>query len=819
MNSFIATISHYVPKATVTPLLLNAALESLIVLGLTCGLIQLSRRASASARHSIWFAGIACLVFLPLFSLILPAWEKPLWTFSTNLKSGNELMLEIELAPNRTSTLFTPERRLQTATTKAGVDPAGAQRIRTHLPAQSLMIATAIWLTGAGIILAYVGLGHVRLGLIRRRAQAFPSAHPLLMELCAELGIARPVKLLKSRDDVMPMTWGWSHPIVILPAKADEWTPERQRIVLLHELAHVKRGDCLSHFISRIVSAFYWFNPLVWLADRRMCIERERASDDLVLEGGCRASDYASQLVEIARSFRCPPKTPAIAMARSSQLESRIMAIVDNGRARRAPRGFVLSLLWAAMLSLVATIAAQKSQTNGDSESKALRQRQVARLQAFSRDKEKQSLLLAAQAKEQISPEYRSLFDAAIKGDGQTVTNMYESFKRRHPQYSRSNKEALDNPDLSLSTSYWSPVLEISMAYYDVMAGEPKYIQVAIDDVLGSIPRGSIYFGGTDPGRALPTAFSTAHVNGDPFFTLTQNALADGTYLEYLRNTYAGKIYTPTDADSRAAFQEYSDDARKRLEHDTKFPNEPRQIRPAEDVRIDSGEGNEKVHVSGQVAVMAINGLLTKITFDKNPAKEFYIEESFPLDWMYPYLEPHGLIMKINRQPLDTLSEEILKQDHRHWQARVDDMIGNWLTDETPVQTVAEFVEKVYAKRDLSGFQGDPRFVQNENAGKMFSKWRASIGGVYSWRISNSNSSPVKRQRMTKEADFAFRQAFAICPSSPEALFRYVNLLVSLGRVDDAIRLTEAAIKVSTQDAQFRNLLTELQRFKGQQQK
>jgi tetratricopeptide (TPR) repeat protein len=216
---------------------------------------------------------------------------------------------------------------------------------------------------------------------------------------------------------------------------------------------------------------------------------------------------------------------------------------------------------------------------------------------------------------------------------------------------------------------------------------------------------------------------------------------------------------------------------------------------------------------------MAINGLLTKITFDKNPAKEFYIEESFPLDWMYPYLEPHGLIMKINRQPLDTLSEEILKQDHRHWQARVDDMIGNWLTDETPVQTVAEFVEKVYAKRDLSGFQGDPRFVQNENAGKMFSKWRASIGGVYSWRISNSNSSPVKRQRMTKEADFAFRQAFAICPSSPEALFRYVNLLVSLGRVDDAIRLTEAAIKVSTQDAQFRNLLTELQRFKGQQQK
>ena len=74
-----------------------------------------------------------------------------------------------------------------------------------------------------------------------------------------------------------------------------------------------------------------------------------------------------------------------------------------------------------------------------------------------------------------------------------------------------------------------------------------------------------------------------------------------------------------------------------------------------------------RVQVSGQVAVMEINGLLVKIIFDKNPNREFYIEESFPLDWMYPYLEPHGLIFKINRQPLPELSDEIVQRDHDYW--------------------------------------------------------------------------------------------------------------------------------------------------------
>ena len=122
---------------------------------------------------------------------------------------------------------------------------------------------------------------------------------------------------------------------------------------------------------------------------------------------------------------------------------------------------------------------------------------------------------------------------------------------------------------------------------------------VAVDDILGAIPRGSIYFGGTDPGRALPTAFSRAHANGDPFFTLTQNALADGTYLEYLRNTYGGKIYTPTDADSQAAFQAYTDDARKRLEANFVDPAPMTAPEFAALVKTDAGKWERIVREAG----------------------------------------------------------------------------------------------------------------------------------------------------------------------------------------------------------------------------
>ena len=521
------------------------------------------------------------------------------------------------------------------------------------------------------------------------------------------------------------------------------------------------------------------------------------------------------------------------------------------------------------MLALIGGVALGLGGTGsngagGEGKAGLLRQKQIAQLEAFAKSKQKQSEMLEAAAGETFSPEFQRFFDVATSGDWQAVTNMYEAFKQRHPQYNHPHRHA----DVGLRTSSWGPVLEICLAYDQVVRCEPAYTQMAVDDIINSIPPGGIYFGGTDPGRGLPTAFSKSHADADPFYTLTQNALADGTYLGYLHKTYgdqrewlgswaeacradnslqilnanyaeaaqrletlelnqddpqwkaadqtvsdlwqkrdervktilaelqarekaqgnAGKnrawsksLYLPTPEDSQRSFQDYVDDAKRRFEN--------HQLKPGEDFKADRG----RVQVGGQVAVMQINGLLAKIIFDKNPGHEFFIEESWPLDWMYPYLEPHGLILKINRQPLPEISATKVRQDREFWQPRVTQMIGGWLKDNTPVATVTAFDEKVFLNHDLSGFAGDPRFVQNDYAVRMFSKFRASIAGIYAWRTENATAA-ADQERMARAADFAFRQALALCPSSPETAYRYATFLTQQHREDEA-KLVQAMIE------------------------
>jgi tetratricopeptide (TPR) repeat protein len=396
--------------------------------------------------------------------------------------------------------------------------------------------------------------------------------------------------------------------------------------------------------------------------------------------------------------------------------------------------------------------------------------------------------------------------------------------------------------------------------------GKPIYPEMA---------RNAVLFGGTDPGRFNPTymifceSFIPASKRRDPAFDrrdvylITQNALADGTYLNYIRAHYnrsaeidppflegmfrallkdgdretnaiaravapidrmitdfgwkvekrrrsqgvypPKEIHTPSAEDNQAAFNEYIADVQRRLQHDMANPNGPRLIKPGEDVKI----VDNRVQVQGQVAVMSINGLLTKVIFDKNPDHEFYVEESFPLDWMYPYLEPFGIIMKINRQPLAEIDEEKVRRDHEYWSRYSDRLIGNWITYETPVKQICEFAERVYRRRDFKGFSGDRKFIRDDNAQKAFSKLRSSIGGIYAWRVNSARNSQ-EQQRMLREADFAFKQALAYCPFSPEAVYRYVNLLVSTGRSDDALAIAETCLKFDEENSAVRKLVGDL---------
>jgi tetratricopeptide (TPR) repeat protein len=278
------------------------------------------------------------------------------------------------------------------------------------------------------------------------------------------------------------------------------------------------------------------------------------------------------------------------------------------------------------------------------------------------------------------------------------------------------------------------------------------------------------------------------------------------------------EIYIATPEDSQRCFQEYLADAQKRLTHDAQFPNEPRQIKPGEDVKV----VDQRVQVSGQVAVMAINGLLTKVMFDHNPKNEFFVEESFPLDWMYPHLTPYGIIMKINRKPLPELTEDILQKDHDFWKQFSKRLCGDFIDYNTSVKDVTDWIEKTYVRFDFNGYTGDRKFIHDNDAQKAFSKLRSSIGGIYAWRLSPQcppeyrPKSNVEMQRLVKEADFAFRQALAFCPYSPEAVFRYANLLLQFNRLDEALLVAQACLKLDPYNAQVMGLVQNLQSYRKQ---
>jgi hypothetical protein len=136
----------------------------------------------------------------------------------------------------------------------------------------------------------------------------------------------------------MPMTTGTMAPSIVIPADADSWDEDRRRAVLLHELAHIARHDCLTQLLAAIACALYWCHPVVWYVARRLRVEREVACDDRVLAAGAHARDYAGHLLELAYNWS-GRRAPALAVGMSSsrKLEGRLRAVLDPARNRATP--------------------------------------------------------------------------------------------------------------------------------------------------------------------------------------------------------------------------------------------------------------------------------------------------------------------------------------------------------------------------------------------------------------------------------------------------------------------------------------------------
>ena len=162
----------------------------------------------------------------------------------------------------------------------------------------------------------------------------------------------------------MPMTWGVFRPVVLLPNDATDWSPERLQMVLLHELGHIRRVDCLTQVLGLVARSVYWFHPLAWLAVRALRREQEAACDDTVLRTGIVGADYASELLTV--TARLPQSqleaSVALAMSRSTRIEQRLRAILrEDANRRPVSRGQMTAVAGLFAGSVIAFMASQRA--------------------------------------------------------------------------------------------------------------------------------------------------------------------------------------------------------------------------------------------------------------------------------------------------------------------------------------------------------------------------------------------------------------------------------------------------------------------------
>jgi beta-lactamase regulating signal transducer with metallopeptidase domain len=328
-------------------LLLEVALKSSLVLAVAAGLdLMLRRRGSAATRHLLWTIALGSLLVLPVLLASMPRWE-----LRVPIASGAQ---PIGLRAQASDSGAGPGMRPTSAVSSeaSAVTPAVAPR---EDKLSFGLIAILTYAAGVALLL-------VRLGLQQRAARRLVHASTdilgadwvSLLRECAEcLDINMRVRLVRTCDHTVPMTFGTRVPTIVVPAAADAWSDERRKAVLLHELAHIVRRDCAIQMAAAVACAMYWCHPGVWWAAHRMRREREIACDDRVVAAGTQPTEYAGHLLELA--YTCMGSgAPALAvsMARPSEIEGRLRAILDAARNRRTlPRR---TRMWMAVTAVIA---------------------------------------------------------------------------------------------------------------------------------------------------------------------------------------------------------------------------------------------------------------------------------------------------------------------------------------------------------------------------------------------------------------------------------------------------------------------------------
>ena len=301
-------------------------------------LIACCRHASAAHRHLIWSIAIVASLGVPLFGATLPSLHVPVpraWSGASEAAPaqtlGSREAATIARAP--AASVVVP-----TTVVHSGQLPAATTASRST-PFSWVKALLALYALGVLLLLAGIVRDHWLLSRLTRGADEVQDDRwlALLTSLATRANARRPVKLLSARAPIAPMTAGIISPVIVIPSSADEWQSRRREAVLLHELAHVARHDCLTQTLAALSCALYWPHPLAWLAAARLRVDRELACDDAVLARGVWPREYARDLLELARALSTPVPKLAVSMAGVRELEGRIRSLIDHARSRRAP--------------------------------------------------------------------------------------------------------------------------------------------------------------------------------------------------------------------------------------------------------------------------------------------------------------------------------------------------------------------------------------------------------------------------------------------------------------------------------------------------
>jgi len=304
------------------PVLADTLIRVTLILAAAWLVTRLMPRAAASTRHVVWASALACAVVIPFVGMVAPRWQlqaPPAVTRLTPVLSLGSAPVTMNPAAADPSSI--------------AVDSTGG--IAATAPDRRISVSTLVlsaWTIGTLAVVTYLLLGVAVAWWFRRSVRPVEGQWAEDASALADaLGIRQ--RLVFGESSVAtPMVSGLWRPCIMVPRDAHTWPRPRLHVALLHELAHVKRHDCATQAVAQLVCALYWFNPLVWIASRHLRAERERACDDFVLAVGTRGSEYAGHLLEIAQGAQSRPSSlvlAGVAMARRSQLEGRVMAILD----------------------------------------------------------------------------------------------------------------------------------------------------------------------------------------------------------------------------------------------------------------------------------------------------------------------------------------------------------------------------------------------------------------------------------------------------------------------------------------------------------